>query len=306
MIVDREPRGDEDYWAVRRLLVETYSTTPPEWNWEVRRWDGWRYYRDDPAWDASWNDTLRIWEDGPTVVGAVHLENTRGLAYVQLRPAYRRLENDMFAWAESQLSAERDGRRVLETFVYDYDIHRRSVLDRRDYAQQEAWGVVRRLRIADGLPDSGAVPDGYRVRSTLTGDREDAQRLADLVNAAFGRSSHTADELLVFHEHAPSYAGYLELVAEATDGSFAALAAVNVDEENGRGIFEPVCTHPDHRGRGLAMALMREGMHRAAATGLTDLYVGTGDQGPANRLYDKAGFTEIYRGHYWRKDVTEP
>ena len=42
---------------------------------------------------------------------------------------------------------------------------------------------------------------------------------------------------------------------------------VTYDEANRRGIFEPVVTHPDHRRRGLARALMLEGMRRARALG---------------------------------------
>ena len=101
----------------------------------------------------------------------------------------------------------------------------------------------------------------------------------------------------------PSFVADCQIVAVADDGTHAAHAGVSIDAHNGLAIVEPVCTHPDHRSRGLAMTLMREGMHRAAERGLTDLYVETGDMGPANRLYDAAGFTEVYRGNYWRKEL---
>jgi GNAT superfamily N-acetyltransferase len=143
--------------------------------------------------------------------------------------------------------------------------------------------------------------EGYTLRSTRPNDEDDCQRVADLLNAAFNRTFHTAKEFCMFATHSPSFRHDLNLVAEAPIGSFAALVGVTYDEANCRGIFEPVCTHPDHRRKGLARALMVEGLHRLKALGATDVYVETGDAVPANELYDAVGFAEAYRGHVWRK-----
>jgi hypothetical protein len=35
--------------------------------------------------------------------------------------------------------------------------------------------------------------------------------------------------------------------------------------------------------------------------GALDATVGTGDMVPANQLYNSIGFSEIYRGHIWRR-----
>jgi hypothetical protein len=48
----RPPYRDEaDFWRVRELLLETYPTTPPDLNWEVRRWDGSGFHKAGAAWD---------------------------------------------------------------------------------------------------------------------------------------------------------------------------------------------------------------------------------------------------------------
>ena len=91
------------------------------------------------------------------------------------------------------------------------------------------------------------------------------------------------------------------LVAEAGDGSFAAYGGLTFDEANRRGIVEPVCTHPAHRRRGLAKALIRERLRRLQHLGVTNVYVDTGDMVPANRLYESVGFTEAYPSYAWRK-----
>jgi GNAT superfamily N-acetyltransferase len=54
-----------------------------------------------------------------------------------------------------------------------------------------------------------------------------------------------------------------------------------------------------HRQKGLAKALMQEGLRRLKAQGAINVIVETGDMVPANRLYTSLGFTEMYQGHYW-------
>lgn len=128
-------------------------------------------------------------------------------------------------------------------------------------------------------------------------------RVAALLNAAFGRSVHTAAEYRVFATRSPSFRHDLNLVAEAPDGSFAAHAGLTLDEANRHGIIEPVCTHPDHRRHGLAQALMLDGLRRLRDLGAATCDVETGDMVPANALYRSLGFTEEYRGHRWRRDL---
>ena len=100
----------------------------------------------------------------------------------------------------------------------------------------------------------------------------------------------------------PSFRCELDLVAVAPDGTFAAYVGIPYDEANRLGIFEPVCTHPDHLRRGLARALMTEGLLRLWAMGAQEAIVGTGDMVAANGLYTGMGFTEAYRNWIWRKE----
>ena len=75
------------------------------------------------------------------------------------------------------------------------------------------------------------------------------------------------------------------------------------DDDNQRGIVEPVCTHPDHRRRGLQRALLTEGMRRAHGLGARSLDVSTNDDEPALRLYEALGFTERHRGWFWTRSL---
>jgi GNAT superfamily N-acetyltransferase len=96
------------------------------------------------------------------------------------------------------------------------------------------------------------------------------------------------------------YRSELDWVAVAPDGSFAAYACGWLDEANGAVELEPVGTHPDHRRLGLGRAVCRSvaGAARRLGASLAVVYCHPG--GPAQALYEAAGFRRIASRHYWR------
>jgi mycothiol synthase len=299
---------EQDWWRIRNLLVDTYPITPPGFNWEVRHWDGQRFHQGDLTPDAHWADWIRVWEtsDG-RLVGAAHPEGGPGEVHLELHPDYRFLIDEMLAWAEGALAAPRpDVGPALQHFAFDYDAPRQQALAARGYQQKDWFGMTRRLRFGAWPIPVVTLAESYTLRTVCPGDPEDCARVAALLNAAFKRTIHSAQEYANFAAHSPSYRADLDLVAEAPDGSLAALVGITFEPLCRYGVFEPVCTHPDHQRRGLARALMLEGLRRLRALGALDAWVGTGDMVPANALYDAMGFTEAYRGHYWLKPIAPP
>jgi mycothiol synthase len=302
-IFARPYAGEDDWWAVRRLLIETYPVTPPYWNWEMRRWDGWRFHSADPELPQDKCAQIHLWEtDEGQLVGVVHPEGP-GHGFIELDPDYRHLEEEMVCWAEEHLSIydqEVEDTR-FDFFVWEYDVCRQSLLLRRGYQKTEWSGIVRHLRLGcQSLPPM-SLAYGYSLRTTRPSEYADCERMAALLNAAFNRTFHTAGDYVTFTDMSPSFRHDLNLIAEMPDGSFAAHVGLNYDPVNRRAIFEPVCTHPAHRQKGLAQALMFEGLHRLAALGAKDVFVETGSAVPANALYESIGFGEKYLGHVWRK-----
>jgi len=299
----REFEAEADWWAIRDLLVRTQATTPIAWNWDIRHWDGSRFHREERNELALAARGIALWEADGRVVGAVHGEGAAGDAFLELDPDYRDLEPEMLAWAEDRL-ATTGSRRRLELYVMDYDLARRSLLSRRRYRMLGSGGWMRLMRFGKRPLPVAAIEDPYVMATTSPASAEDdARQMAELLNAAFGRTTHTAAEYLRFMTASPSFSHALNLVALAPDGAFAAHAGLTYDEHNRLGIFEPVCTHPAHQRHGLARALMLEGMHRLRELGARTAYVETGDMGPANALYRAVGFSEEYRGHLWERDL---
>lgn len=301
MIQTRPMTHEDDFWRMRSLLIDTVPLIPIGLNWDMRRLDGKRFYEANLAENRLLARPIQLWETGDGRLAGFVLSEGAGDAHLNVHPDFRHLEGEMIDWATDNLAAPADDGMRLEVYTYEYDVLRQGLLAARGFEKTPYWGMIRHMRLGEQPLTQPATAEGYAIRTTQPDDMAECQRMADLLNAAFRRDFHNAQEYHNFCRLAPSFHPELDLVAVAPDGSFAAYVGVPYDEANRRGIFEPVCTHPDHQRQGLAGALMQEALLRLKALGAVDATVDTGDMVPANRFYDSMGFTEAYRGYAWRK-----
>lgn len=138
------------------------------------------------------------------------------------------------------------------------------------------------------------LPDGFRFR---TAD-ETAPR--DVVRAHVDAWTPSAYTLESYEgvRRTPPYRGDLHVLVEAPDGTMAASTIMWLDEANRTAQFEPVGTHPGHRRRGLARAMLLHGMHLARAAGarhMTVACLGAPGRPEARRLYYGVGFRKFTR-----------
>jgi mycothiol synthase len=102
----------------------------------------------------------------------------------------------------------------------------------------------------------------------------------------------------------PTYRRDLDLVAEAPDGSFAAFCIVWFDELNKMGVFEPVGCHSEHRRRGLASAVMLEGLRRLRELRAVTAHVSSLAGNEASEaLYESLGFHALDRNERWERTL---
>jgi len=305
-ITMRTAQSEDDFWLVRQLLIDCWHQAPPFFNWEIRRWDGSYFHNKQPGFDARWDggQSVGLWEtaDG-RLVAAVHPES-KGSAWLNINPAYRRLEPGMLDWAETQLPhPDQHGQQRLRVFCWEFDHLRIDLLQSRGYRKTGTGDVLREKPYNTAEPPSPRLPEGYRLHTVRPGNREDCERYARLLNDSFRRDFHTAQELITFTKHSPSFRSELELAAVAPDGSFAALTGMIYDADNRFGLFEPVCATQERRPLGLTGALMAEGYRRVRLLGAEHCYTGTGIGMAANRFYESCGFKIIQTGWMWIKEV---
>jgi mycothiol synthase len=298
----RAYRDTRDWWRIRSLLIEARGRSPHGAVWDIRRWDGWRFHRAELLSDDLLAGRVGLWEtaDG-RIVAAVHPEG-QGDACLEVDPDFRRLEPEAVRWAEEHLATAGANATTIEFWVSDEDEDRCRLLSHLGYTAGDSGGWMRCLRFDGAVAaPSGTLAEPYRLRATNSYDA-DCARMADLLNAGFGRTVHSAAEIRNFVDRSPSFEHELNLVATAPDGSFAATVGLTFDAANRHGLIEPVCTHPDHRRRGLASALLVEGLRRLQARGALTASLDTGEGEAANALYIGCGFVEGHHFRPWRRE----
>ena len=223
----------------------------------------------------------RLWEDDGALVGwAVWLPGSWGMECAAEPGRAADLYPEMLAWGAGQGAAFAASRAEPTPHWWMYA----RAQDRARIAALEAAGFERRdwhnLRFERSLaeePPAPTLPDGFTLRP-LAGEAE---------VPAYVATHRAAFDLKAMNEpwrrrtlSAPGYRPDLDLVVGAPDGRVVAFAVLWLGPD-GEGQFEPVGTHPEYQRRGLARALLLEGMRRLRAAGATRAVVETDHNRPA-------------------------
>ncbi len=149
--------------------------------------------------------------------------------------------------------------------------------------------VVNARSLSVPIPDL-ALPAGVVIRPP-EGEHE-LDRRAQL-HATVWHPSKVTPEGSRITRSAPGYDATLDLVAVMPGGSLGAYCICWPEEATGTCEFEPVGTHPDHRRKGLASAVMYAAMRRAREIGLRTALVYCKEKNLP--FYQSLGFNPIDR-----------
>ena len=267
----RRYRDEEDYWAIRSFLRDVYVRNGrTEHSWQVARLDWWRWHGIANLGDGSLETDVFLWETEDGELGAVLNSEGAGHSFLQVDPRFRTaaLEEEMVSTAEQYLVGvgSSSGRPFLCVSCQDCDAPRVELLTRRGYVRRADFQQVERKRDLSLAIPVTPLPEGYRIRAMRADDEDRAKR-----SWASWRSFHPdePDEKyegpawLDSAQKAPLYRRDLDLVAEAPSGEIASFATVWFDDVTRATYYEPVGTAPEHQRRGLAKAVIAEGMRRA-------------------------------------------
>lgn len=251
---------------------------------------------------------MRLWEADGDIVGLAWFVGPGGVQ-IEMLPAHESLALETVDWAEATLTAQqpRLGDRNLSVRALESDAVRIAALEDRGYRRSTAEGVQFRRDLSGPPIAPPTLPEGFAIVDCVGVDPEvraachrDAWNHLDHLGIA-ARSTFTADTYRRLVA-APAYAPGLDLMIQAPDGRMACNTIVWADPASGFGTFEPVGTHLDFRGLGLARAITQEGCRRLQAKGLRWGRVGTAHfNAPAIATYQSSGFTVIDHSHWWSR-----
>jgi predicted N-acetyltransferase YhbS len=297
-IAARDYQGEEDYTRIRELLVQIYAIGGAPVYGTIGDLDWWRFTNAD----ANAIATSRIWlDERGSAVGFSWLSG--GQVDAMVHPHHPEIEEALFVWAEEQRAisgSDENEPLTMSTGVDETDEGRKAILSRRGYEKQDSFLNFRNRSLTGVLP-TRPLAEGYTVRD-MRSDPDIEQRV-EAHRSAFAPSKMTVEKHRAVMQ-SPTYRPDLDLVAVAPDGTYAAFCIVWLDEANRLGLFEPVGCHVDHQRRGLAAAVMSEGMRRARDLGAETVCVlSGGDEVGPNTLYESLGFQFVDRNYEWKKLV---
>lgn len=291
-IIYRPYQMEDDYWRMRDFLRRVYLLNGHrEFSWHVVRLDYCRRHSLENMAKLTLADVVTLWEDDGELIAFIIPDGKRGEAHLCVDPTRRspELEGEMLEQAEATLASEHDdGMRRLIVWAIEKDALRQGLLSRRGYVKGSDLESQWRRDLTKPIPDA-PLAAGYTIRPLRDG-LEVLERCY-----ASGLGFHQGDIRVgvsnrddpTWYRHiqtAPLYRRDLDLVCVTDDGAIAAFTTIWFDDVTRSGCFEPVVTVPAHQRRGLARALMTEGLRTLQRMGALVAHVG-GYSDEANGLY---------------------
>ena len=264
------------------------------------------------VWDLLYSSgapqALRLWS-GPGGLVAVAWFQDPGELWIECLARHEALVPEMIGWAEAACTEQPAPGGALSVITFLTDSRRIEALEALGYRPGEQRSVHFRCALSGDIPPTD-LPPGFRIRDCVGINSEvraachrHAWNHLDHIGLPDARSQFSAE----VYEQLKGAAGYdptLDLIVEAEDGTPAANCVCWWDPESGVGTFEPVGTHVEFRGQGLARAVVTEGLHRLKARDAGWGRVGTASfNHPAVGAYLSCGFELIDRTARWTRSI---
>ena len=295
-VYSRLYEGEQDLAHLREIVVAAHGAGG---HWHMGDLV-WRLFLMSLRYDPKQN--IRLWMRDDQVVGFAWFDPRDNSIDWQLAPGGPGCEEEVLAW-----TMERRGEVIrtqpeqthgsLLTGAPEDDAQRIAFLERHGFVRAEPYYVKNVLSLVDDQAGP-AVNQDFTIRN-VTGEHEHAACAA--VHREAFHPSRVTDESYLRLMRMPGYAADLDLVAVAPDGTFGAFCLCWVDPVNKSGEFEPVGSRPAFRRKGMARAVLFEGLRRMKARGCTMALVWTeGGNIAAQRLYESVGFRAAKRDYDYR------
>lgn len=307
----RPYRTEDDFWRMREFLREVLLLNNYlQRSWHVARLDYARWHMMLNCAKVRLEDVTFLWEEADRLIAILIPDGGPGEAHLCVHPSLRTLdlEEEMLFVAEEHLAGlTADRSRKLCVWAPEQDRLRQDLLCQHGYVKGD--DIEHQWRRSLEMPISEApLHPGYSVRSVGDGlellERCYASGLGfhggDINIAVENRTDVTWYRNI---QTAPLYRRDLDLVAVAPDGAIAAFCTIWFDDVTRSAYFEPVATVPAHQRRGLAKAVMTEGLHRLQRMGATTAFV-SGYSVRANALYQSVMGSEHELYEPWEKEWT--
>ena len=277
---------------------------------------------DDPSVDKARN--IYLWEDAENQLVALGRlwmppadQVIDGFLGFRVHPTARGkdLEKQIIAWGEGRMREIQQERGVLMKLRSSSradQFERIALLERSGFRAERYFFTMERS-LSQPIPEP-QLPEGFLLRQVQ--GEQDIQAWVEMYNQAFIDHWNHRELTVERMRHElknPYYKPELDLIATATDGTFASLCHCRINPEdnkrNGRheGLIISLGTRRGFRHRGLGRAMLLAGMQRLQTAGVEIAKLGVDVENPtgALRLYESVGFQKAYTHISYVKEVSK-
>ncbi len=251
----------------------------------------------DPT-EAAWEKQLWL-NLADKLIGFALLHRESGHLYFYTHPPFQidGVESQILAWAFDRRRALDPNHAEVRCQVRENDLARIEFLERHGFMPIELLTLHLARSLREPIPPPH-LPPGFTLRH-LAGEHE-VENYVAMHREAFETTHLTVEARLAFMRNS-NYIPELDLIATAPDGTFAAFCVCGLDREEDppHGHTDPVGTRPAFRRRGLARALLLEGLQRLSHYEIETAHLSTGSWNIAmQRAAEAVGFRKVY-GRVW-------
>ena len=285
------------------FLVDTY-----DWKNDCGRAAPFFEYALTSSWmDTSYSFLDRLWFDGDKVVAFVYYENPVTDIYFNVRKGYEFLADELFDYAISSMPHFNNEQQFV---LFDGQQFLKDAAAKRGFKQVYEWneGIFNfKNELNYELPEGYHFVDPkdmdivkcsklcwYGFGHGDKGEFKDWDKYDDSMDWTPAKSHKGAlSRILTPSPHDSSQ--YNIVIADKNE-EYVCFSGMWWVPQNQLAYMEPLCTHPDHRKKGLASAALSLHYKRMKALGATHM-TGGGDP-----FYQKLGYGKGYHCTIWRKE----
>jgi GNAT superfamily N-acetyltransferase len=258
----RDFHWDKDFELVRRFLIDTYIQTKIFQNWIPIMFENMKFGPGGTDYKDEEDEYVKIWTvpDDSEIV-AVSIIKPSLYCWIHIYPDYRYLEKEIAEWIHQHIKEKYHyfDDSVITFLVMESDANRKKILTELGYKKMKL-SEYNRIRPPDlPIPDF-KLADGYSIKHVDI--MEDFEKYRSVQGSVFPHMKRMTRKKAETYSKASFYIPELDLVAVGPDDSFVAFCTIRMDPVSKIAEFEPVGTHPGHRKRGLAKALLCEALRR--------------------------------------------
>lgn len=290
-----------DYEKVMDFLREMYSLTGKQHCWLPQRWEYAEYHCNplyvNRGWE-DWKNYIRIWEENKKIVAIAHKETGFDI-FMQIRPDYEFLANDMLEYLETTVTLDRNCEKC-ELWLYVNSSQRwiEEKLINRGYLKNDECCYYNYINLSGNFIPK--LPEGFRfVDGTDIKDKK-ARYLCCHLGFHPDDEPNSIPSFDLHMEHAPMFNPKFEIMTQDKDGNLCSFCVAWYDQKLKIGMIEPVCTRINYRMKGLGKQMLIESLRRLKEIGAEKVYVESfGDK--RKRFYNSVGFITYDCDYPWRK-----